>query len=403
MITEKSVVFYEKNKFFYEISGVFYVIKKICYKFAVVNAVIDKLSAVISKFFAVIRKLSTVFDKLSAVIDKKNTVIVKFNTLFDKLLRDKLGEFSVGLAPMDDITTTEFRNICKNYGADILITEFVAADAIIRNVEKSFHKIKFSDNERPIGIQLFGSSKEVMVEAAQRVESLNPDFIDLNWGCPMRKIADKQAGSGILLSIDKMIDITKAVVKSVRLPVSIKTRIGYSEKHTHISDFCEELQDCGIQLLTIHGRYKQQLYKGSADWNEISKVKNNPRIKIPIFGNGDIDSPHKMLEYRNRYGVDGILIGRYAIGRPYIFKQCHQLLKNENLYQPTIQEIVKIVQQHLDMMVANHGEFRAITVMKKFYSKYFNSIPDFKQTKLQLMTAKSQVEVVNILNKIINS
>ncbi len=163
------------------------------------------------------------------------------------------------------------------------------------------------------------------------------------------------------------------------------------------------MQDCGIQLLTIHGRYKQQLYKGSADWNEISKVKNNPRIKIPIFGNGDIDSPHKMLEYRNRYGVDGILIGRYAIGRPYIFKQCHQLLKNENLYQPTIQEIVKIVQQHLDMMVANHGEFRAITVMKKFYSKYFNSIPDFKQTKLQLMTAKSQVEVVNILNKIINS
>ena len=316
------------------------------------------------------------------------------------MLRDKLKPFSLVLSPMDDITTTEYRQICRKCGADIVITEFVSSDALIRDVEKSYQKIAFAPMERPVGIQIFGNTKETLVEAAQKVEELNPDFIDINWGCPMKKIASKGSGSGILADIPLMLSITKAVVDAVKLPVSVKTRIAYDEKSVHISDFCEALQDCGIQLLSIHGRYKQQMYRGEADWTEIGKVKNNPRIKIPIFGNGDIDSPQKMLEYKNRYGVDGILIGRAAVGKPYLFNQCKQILNGEEITEPTLKEKAKICREHLNMMVENYGEFRAIVIMKKFYSRYFSGITNFKPFKMRLMEAKSQQEILNILSEI---
>ncbi len=316
------------------------------------------------------------------------------------MLKDILPQFSLGLSPMDDITTVEYREICKKYGADVLFTEFVSSDALIRDVEKSYQKIAFSKEQRPIGIQIFGNTKETLVEAAQRVEALNPDFIDINWGCPVRKIAGKGSGSGILADIDKMLDITKAVVKSVKLPVSVKTRIAYDENSTPITDFAEALQDCGIQLLSIHGRTKKQMYLGSADWTMIGQVKNNPRIKIPIFGNGDIDSAQKMLDYKKRYGVDGILIGRAAIGKPYLFKQCKQILNNAPITEPTLKEKVDVCKWHLNALADNFGEFRAIVVMKKFYSKYFSSISHFKPYKMRLMDAKSKDEILSVLDEI---
>jgi len=325
------------------------------------------------------------------------------------MLKDKLPSFSVALSPMDDITTMEYRNICKSFGANVLFTEFVSSDALIRDVEKSYQKIFFKENERPIGIQIFGANEQSLVEAAKRVEEKNPDFIDINWGCPMKKIATKGAGSGILQDIDKMIKITRAVVKSVKTPISVKTRIAYDNNSTKITDFCEALQDCGIQLLSIHGRTKQQMYNGSADWTLIGEVKNNSRINIPIFGNGDIDSAEKMLEYKNRYGVDGILIGRGAIGRPYIFKQCQQIIEQQNLspqqrllYEPTIKEKASLCKEHFISLLENRQQRNAIIIMKKFYSKYFSSIINFKPFKMRLMNADSTEEILNILREIAN-
>ena len=308
------------------------------------------------------------------------------------------SEFSLVLSPMDDITTTEYRQICRKWGADMVITEFVSSDALIRDVEKSYQKIAFAPQERPVGIQIFGNTEQTLVEAAQRVEELKPDFIDINWGCPMKKIAGKGSGSGILADIPLMLSLTQAVVKAVKLPVSVKTRIAYDDKSTHISDFCEALQDCGIQLLSIHGRTKQQMYKGEADWTEIGKVKNNQRIKIPVFGNGDINSAEKMLEYKNRYGVDGILIGRAAVGKPYLFRQCKQILNKEDVTEPSLQEKAEICRQHFLAMIPNHGEFRSIVIMKKFYSRYFNGISNFKPFKMQLMEAKTKEEIIKILD-----
>ena len=312
------------------------------------------------------------------------------------MLKDILPVFSLGLSPMDDITTTEYRQICKEYGADVLITEFVSSDALIRDVEKSYQKISFAQQERPLGIQIFGNTKQTLVEAAQRVEDLHPDFIDINWGCPMKKIAGKGAGSGILNDIPLMLSLTKAVVDAVKIPVSVKTRIAYDEKSVHIADFCEALQDCGIQLLSIHGRTKQQMYKGNADWTQIGIVKNNQRMKIPVFGNGDINSAEKMYEYKNRYGIDGILIGRHAIGKPYIFKQCKQILQKEPVTEPSLKEKTAICRRHLTLMLPNYGEFRSIVLMKKFYSRYFSSVTNFKPFKLQLMEAQTSEEVFNI-------
>ncbi|MBP3253233.1 MAG: tRNA-dihydrouridine synthase family protein [Bacteroidales bacterium] len=316
------------------------------------------------------------------------------------MLKDLFPKFSLCLSPMDDITTDEYRYICKKFGADVLFTEFVSSDALIRDVEKSYAKISFSSYQRPIGIQIFGSTEQSLVQAAQRVERLNPDFIDINWGCPMKKIAGKGAGSGILADIPKMIALTRAVVNAVKLPVSVKTRIAYDEHSTPVTDFCEALQDTGIQLLSIHGRTKQQMYRGDADWDLIGRVKNNPRMQIPVFGNGDITSAQKAMEYKNRYGVDGILIGRAAVGRPYIFAQCKQLLSGSEVTEPTLSQKADICIEHLTLMTQNQGERRALIIMKKFYSKYFSAVDNFKSYKMRLMEADSTPQAVDILQQI---
>lgn len=319
------------------------------------------------------------------------------------MIRDLLPEFSLGLAPMDEITTKEYRRICKRYGADVLFTEFVSSDALIRDVDKSYRKIEFTTVERPIAIQIFGSDSKTLIEAALRAEALHPDWIDINWGCPMKKIATKGAGSGILQTPEKMIDISREVVKNVKIPVSIKTRLAYDDKSQSIDSFAERLQDIGIQLLSIHARTKVQMYKGLADWSLIGKIKQNPRIKIPIFGNGDIDSAEKMLLYKEKYNVDGILIGRAAIGNPFIFLQCKQLLKGQQPQPISLQEKASVCKEHFNSLVLSHGEERAIVIMKKFYGKYFNSIPNFKPIKLQLMEAQTSQTINLLLEEIVQT
>lgn len=315
------------------------------------------------------------------------------------MIRDLLPKFSVGLSPMDEVTTKEYREICKSYGADVLYTEFVASDALIRDVEKSYKKIDFTEKQRPIAIQIFGNTEQSLIDAAQKVESLAPDWIDINWGCPMKRIAGKGSGSGILIEPDKMIYLTKKIVNSVHLPVSVKTRIAYDYTTKKISEFAEKLQDTGIQLLAIHGRTKQQMYKGEANWEEIKCVKENPRIHIPIFGNGDINSAKKLLEYKQKYLVDGILIGRAAVGNPFLFRQCKEILENKTPYTPSLEEKITICKKHLNMAVENHGERRAIITMKKFYSRYFIGIQGFKPYKMQLLEAQTVLEIEQILTR----
>lgn len=317
------------------------------------------------------------------------------------MIKDLLPEFAIGLSPMDDITTFEYRELCKEYGADVLFTEFVSSDALIRDVEKSYKKIEFSDKQRPIAIQIFGSDEKTLVQAAQKVETLSPDWIDINWGCPMKRIAGKGAGSGILQDIPKMIQLTKAVVDSVKLPVSVKTRLGYDENHKIIVELAEKLQDVGIQLISIHGRYKTQMYRGEADWSLIGKTKENPRLRIPVFGNGDINSVDKFWEYKQRYNLDGILVGRHAVGNPYFFLQCKQKMNGEQIYQPTLNDKVDICTKHfLHSLQRNNNEEQTCILMRKFYPRYFSGVRNFKNLKQQLLTSKSKQEVLSLLQQV---
>lgn len=329
-----------------------------------------------------------------------NLVILQ-NEKIKIMLKDILPEFVLGLSPMDEITTPEYREICKDYGADVIFTEFVSTDALIRDVEKSYKKITFTEKQRPLAIQIFGNDEETLVNAAQRVEELKPDWIDINWGCPMKRIAGKGSGSGILQDIPKMLKLTKAVVNSVKLPVSVKTRLGYDEKNKPIVELAEMLQDVGVQLISIHGRTKTQMYKGEADWTLIAKTKENPRLNIPVFGNGDIDSVEKFLEYKRRYNLDGILIGRRAIGFPYFFLQCKQAMNNEEILQPTLKEKVEICKRHFLLSLENNGEEKTCINMRKFYPKYFLGVKNFKTFKLQLLASKTKEEVFEIFSQII--
>ncbi|MBR1770176.1 MAG: tRNA-dihydrouridine synthase family protein [Bacteroidales bacterium] len=327
---------------------------------------------------------------------------IKENNLFspyNPMIKDLLPEFSLGLSPMDEITTPEYRQICKSYGADVIFTEFVSSDALIRDVEKSYKKIAFSQEERPLAVQIFGNDEKALVDAALRVEELKPDWIDINWGCPMKRIAGKGAGSGILQDIPRMIKLTKAVVDNVKIPVSVKTRLGYDESDKPIVETAERLQDIGIQLISIHGRTKTQMYRGQADWTLIGKTKENPRLSIPVFGNGDIDSVEKFIEYKERYSLDGILVGRHAIGNPYFFLQCKQALKNEPVFNPSLQEKTEICLRHLHLSAQINGEERACTVMRKFYPRYFLGVRNFKPYKLKLLVSKTIEEVEQILSQ----
>lgn len=312
-----------------------------------------------------------------------------------------LREQPLFLAPMEDVTDPSFRIICKLHGVDFMFTEFISSDGLIRDGAKSIEKLKISDSERPVGIQLYGHNTDAMVEAALIAEKAGPDLIDINFGCPVKKIANRGAGAGMLKNVPLMISMTEAIVKAVNIPVTVKTRLGWDENNRNIVEVAEKLQDTGIKALTIHGRTRVQLYRGKADWTLIGEVKNNQRMKIPIIGNGDIDGPIKAKEYFGRYGVDGIMIGRAAVGRPWIFKDIrHYLDTGELLQEPAVSEKVDLALLHLDKSLHHKSGLRAIFEMRRHLSNYFKGLPGFKETRLKLLTTVDADEIREILNEI---
>jgi tRNA-dihydrouridine synthase B len=312
-----------------------------------------------------------------------------------------LPAYPLFLAPMEDITDPSFRMVCKKLGADVMYTEFISSDGLIRDGLKSIKKLDIYDYERPIGIQLYGHLTEAMTEAAIIAEESKPDLIDINFGCPVRKIANRGAGAGMLRNIPLMIEMTEAIVKAVRLPVTVKTRLGWDDDSKNIVDITERLQDAGIKAITIHGRTRAQLYKGKADWTLIGEVKNNPRIKIPVIGNGDIDGPQKAKEMFDRYGVDGIMIGRATVGRPWIFRDIRHFLDTGGLLpEPTVKEKADIALLHLEKSLEFKEGKRAIFEMRRHLSNYFKGLPHFKETRLKLLTALEADEIKIIIGEI---
>jgi len=313
-----------------------------------------------------------------------------------------LGEFPLLLAPMEDVSDPPFRRLCKLHGADMLYSEFISSEGLIRDAIKSRQKLDIFDYERPVGIQIFGGDEEAMALSAKIVATVRPDLVDINFGCPVKKVVSKGAGAGVLKDIDLMVRLTKAVVRSTDLPVTVKTRLGWDENSINIEEVAERLQDVGISALTIHARTRSQMYKGHSDWSYIAKVKNNPRIHIPIFGNGDIDSPQKALEYRNKYGVDGIMIGRAAIGYPWIFREIkHYFATGELLSPPTIADRVAAARNHLIWSVEWKGERQGVLEMRRHYANYFKGLPNFKEHRQRLVTLDSAAEIVTALEEIV--
>ena len=312
-----------------------------------------------------------------------------------------LGEFPILLAPMEDVSDPPFRYVCKMFGADLMYTEFISSEGLIRDADKSVKKLDFDEFERPIGIQIFGHDIDSMVKAAQYAERANPDLIDINYGCPVKKVVAKGAGSGILNDIPKMVKMTEAVVKAVRLPVTVKTRLGYDEEHKEIVDIAERVQDVGIKAITIHGRTRTQRPRIPADWTLIGEVKNNPRMKIPVFGNGDVVSPESAKHFKDNYGVDGLMIARGSYGNPWIFKSIrHYLEHNKLLPEPDISERVKISLIHLERSVDWKGERRGVLEFRKHWSDYFKGYPNFKPFRQKLMEVETFEEVKSLLENI---
>ena len=312
-----------------------------------------------------------------------------------------LGTFPLLLAPMEDVSDPPFRAVCKENGADLMFTEFISAEGLIRDANKSVEKLDIFDYERPIGIQIFGEKIESMREAAARAEEADPEFIDINYGCPVKKVACKGAGAGILLDLPKMQEMTEEIVKRVSKPVTVKTRLGWDDASIKIIEAAKRLQDAGIRALTIHARTRVQMYKGVANWDYIREVKEHPDIHIPIFGNGDIDSPEKALSYRKKYKVDGIMIGRAAIGNPWIFNEIkHYFNTGKLLPPPGIQERVRVVKKHLEFSVEWKPGKKGIYEMRRHYSNYFRGIPDFKPYRTNLVQAEDYEEILDILDEI---
>jgi len=309
-----------------------------------------------------------------------------------------LGEFPVILAPLEDITDSAFRNISRIHGADMVYTEFVSSEALVRSAVKSSTKMLFDVTESPIGIQIFGNNVDAMKNAAILAEELNPDLIDINFGCPVRKVAMKGAGAGLLNDIPLMVAITREVVNAVKLPVTVKTRLGWDENNKIIVNVAEQLQDVGIQAITIHGRTRAQMYSGEADWTLIGDVKNNPRMKIPVIGNGDITNAPKAAEMFSKYGVDAIMIGRAAIGNPWIFKDIKAfLLHGEDTLPPDLQERIAVSLAHLKLAIEKKGERKGIIEMRKHYAGYFRGLPGFKKVRMEMLTRQSFNEIEEIL------
>jgi tRNA-dihydrouridine synthase B len=315
-----------------------------------------------------------------------------------------LPDFPLLLAPMEDVSDPPFRAVCKAKGADLMYTEFISSEGLIRDAMKSMQKLDIFETERPVGIQIFGGDEEAMSLSAKIVETVNPDLLDINFGCPVKKVVTKGAGAAVLKDIDLMVRLTKAVVNSTSLPVTVKTRLGWDEASINIEEVAERLQDVGIKGLAIHGRTRSQLYKGVADWSHIAKVKDNPRIHIPVFGNGDIDSPEKALEYKNRYGVDGVMIGRAAIGYPWIFNEIkHFVRTREHLPPPDIHERVQVIRQHLHRSIEWKGLKAGINEMRRHYTNYLRGLPNIKEFRLKLVTLFEVEEIDETLKSIIKT
>jgi nifR3 family TIM-barrel protein len=318
-----------------------------------------------------------------------------------KIRNIELGEFPLLLAPMEDVSDPPFRALCKKHGADLMYTEFISSEGLIRDAAKSVKKLDIYEYERPVGIQIFGYDIESMKRSAEIIEKTNPDIIDINFGCPVKKVTCKGAGAGMLQDIPKLVKMTEEIVKITNLPVTVKTRLGWDDNSKFVVSTAEKLQDVGIEAISIHGRTRQQLYKGDADWTLIGEVKNNPRMKIPVFGNGDVDTPQKALEYRNQFGIDGIMIGRASIGYPWIFNEVKHFMKTgEMLPPPTVFDRVEVAKQHLEMSVRWKGESLGIAEMKRHYSNYFKGIAHIKEYRMKLVTSFNLNEIMETLNYI---
>lgn len=322
-----------------------------------------------------------------------------------KIAHIEIGEpnlFPLLLAPMEDVSDPPFRVVCKENGADLMYTEFISADGLIRDAGKSVQKLDIYPSERPIGIQIFGDKIEAMREAAAIAEAAGPELVDINYGCPVKKVVCKGAGAGILQDPDKMQRMTSEIVKRCTVPVTVKTRLGWDENSIRIIEVAKMLQDVGVAALTIHARTRAQLYKGEADWSWIARVKDSGQIHIPVFGNGDVDSPERALEYKNRYGVDGIMIGRAAIGNPWIFNEIKHFIRTggEKLAPPTISDRAEVTRKHLLKSVEWKGEFTGMVEMRRHYANYFRAIPDFKPYRIRLVESNNLDEILGILDEI---
>ena len=313
----------------------------------------------------------------------------------------ELPDFPLLLAPMEDVSDPPFRRLCKLHGADLMYSEFISSEGLIRDAIKSRMKLDIFDYERPVGIQIFGGDEEAMAMSARIVDAVQPDLIDINFGCPVKKVVCKGAGAGVLKDVDLMVRLTKAVIKGTNLPVTVKTRLGWDENSINIDEVAERLQDIGVQALTVHARTRAQMYKGHSDWSHIARVKNNPRITMPIFGNGDIDSPEKALEYKNKFGLDGIMIGRAAIGYPWIFNEIkHYFKTGEHLAQPTMQDRVEAARNHLTWSMDWKGERVGIVEMRRHYTNYFKGVSNFKEHRLKLVTLETAEALYKAIDEI---
>jgi tRNA-dihydrouridine synthase B len=312
-----------------------------------------------------------------------------------------LPDFPLLLAPMEDVSDPPFRRLCKLHGADLMYSEFISSEGLIRDAMKSRMKLDIFDYERPVGIQIFGGDEEAMEMSAKIVDTVQPDLVDINFGCPVKKVVCKGAGAGVLKDVDLMVRLTKAVIKGTSLPVTVKTRLGWDENSINIDEVAERLQDIGVQALTVHARTRAQMYKGHSDWSHIQRIKENPRITMPIFGNGDIDSPEKALEYKNKYGLDGMMIGRAAIGYPWIFDEIkHYFKTGEHLAQPTMTDRVEAARNHLTWSMDWKGERVGIVEMRRHYTNYFKGVSNFKEHRLKLVTLESAEALFKALDDI---
>ena len=312
-----------------------------------------------------------------------------------------LPDFPLLLAPMEDVSDPPFRRLCKQHGADMMYSEFISSEGLIRDAIKSRQKLDIFDYERPVGIQIFGGDEDAMAMSAEIVSTVNPDLIDINFGCPVKKVVCKGAGAGVLKDIDLMIRLTKAVIRSTHLPVTVKTRLGWDDNSINIDEVAERLQDIGVAALSIHARTRAQMYKGHSDWSHVARVKNNPRITMPIFGNGDIDSPEKALKFKNEYGVDGIMIGRAAIGYPWIFDEIkHFFATGTHLPQPTIADRVEAARNHLQWAMDWKGEKLGILETRRHYTNYFKGIPNFKDLRMKMVSSEDPQFIFNTFDEV---